>query len=496
MWITKALHRSREQHKATGVELDLPGNIARAATLCTQAVARGDVAIEGSGGDDRTYRFACEVLDLGLSPAKAFEVICDNYNPHCQPPWNEDELAAKVRNAAEYAQNEPGAWAVEPPEKTFEAFRGEPGRVATTNCRLRPVSFGDVLKREVPPVQELIGGLVEKGTVTFLSAPGGSHKSRMALQWGLSIDAGVSIFGRSVEQSRFVCLSYEDHADEVARRVQSIAQRLSLPMDSGGQFWDLSGKDAPLAAVSESGEIAVTDFGNRFIAYLKSIAMHKFVTVDSTYNAIRFIGAAKINEGAVMAAIGWCQRICDDTDSTMLVLWHPSQAGQERGDASGWSVAWHNAPRARLSLGPVKDTEDAFDLKVEKRNHGPKGKPLTLHWCNGVLLPRSETDSVEQKGTLLRAAVRVAIMAAQTGAPIQRQRRLTNWQIEEIEREIGRRPTEREAKEALASALPAALLRYIAGSQRRTAGYYPADHSAEDLARDAKLAGRDGGADV
>jgi hypothetical protein len=360
-----------------------------------------------------------------------------------------------------------------------------------------PVSFGEVLAREVPPVQEVVAGLVEKGTVTFLSAPGGSHKSRLAVQWGLSINADIPIFGRAVESARFVYVSYEDHADEVARRSQAIAHRLKLPLECDGQYWDLSGKDSPLAVVLETGECETREFWNTLHDHLTAITGHKFVVLDSTYNALRFAGAAKINEGAVMAGIGLLQRLCDETNSTLLVLWHPSQAGQERGDASGWSVAWHNAPRARLSLTPVKDTEDAFDLKVEKRNHGPKGKPLTLHWSDGVLLPYTETDTVEHKAAFLNASVRVAVAAAEQGAPIQKQRRINGWMLDEIERAIGRRPNEREVKETLAAALPAGLLRYVGGSQYRTAGYYPADQErALELAHGAKRGVTKGGEDA
>ncbi|MDE3174521.1 MAG: hypothetical protein KGM15_00220, partial [Pseudomonadota bacterium] len=165
----------------------------------------------------------------------------------------------------------------------------------------------------------------------------------------------------------------------------------------------------------------------------------------------RFAGRAKINETSVMVAIGFLQRLCNETDSTILVLWHPSVAGQERGDASGWSVAWHNGPRARLSLTPAKDSEDTFELKVEKRNHGAKGKPLTLHWSNGVLLPRSETNAAEQGERLFEACIQVALASAESGQPIQKQRRLNTWMLDEIERVAGYRPREREVKEVLSN---------------------------------------------
>ena len=41
----------------------------------------------------------------------------------------------------------------------------------------------------------------------------------------------------------------------------------------------------------------------------------------------------------------------------------------------GRSVAWHNAPRARLGIGD-EDVEDGYELRVVKRNHGRKGQPI------------------------------------------------------------------------------------------------------------------------
>ncbi len=357
-----------------------------------------------------------------------------------------------------------------------------------------PIPFRNLLSRTVAPIEEIIPGLIEKRIPSLFSGPGGTNKSRLLKQLGISINSGAPVFGRPTQPARFVYFSYEDHEDEVARSTQAIVHRLGLPSDSDADYWDLTGRDAPFATVHEDGECRVQSFGQEAIAYLKSVTGHKFVGIDSCYNALRFVGSAKINEGAVMAAIGFLQRICDECDCTILVLWHPSQAGQERGDASGWSVAWHNAPRARLSISAVKDAEDTFELRVEKRNHGPKGKPITLHWCDGALLPRTETDTSEQKDHFTKTVVHVAILAAEHGAPIQKQPRLSKWIVDEIERAIGRRPAEREIKEALAAALPAGQLRYVGGSQHRTAGYYPADElRALELSHEAKRGNSKGG---
>jgi hypothetical protein len=179
-------------------------------------------------------------------------------------------------------------------------------------------------------------------------------------------------------------LSYEDHPSEVTRRTQAIVKRLNLKLEPNKtKYWNLQ-DGGPIAIVTENG-VEPKEFAKTLISYLKAIPGHKFVTIDSIYNCFEFRGNAKINEGSVKKALEFLNQICRDTDSTILGLFHPSQAGQDRGDASGWSVAWHNTPRARLSIAEVKDKIDTFLLKTEKRNNGPKPPPIELHWSDGIL---------------------------------------------------------------------------------------------------------------
>lgn len=462
-----------------GFVYDLPVNVRRA----VEWLEKRAPAIEGQGGDQHTLITCHTVRDMGVGPETALDLLLKYWNDRCVPPWEPWKLKDKLNRPR---QNEDGCEALTDPASTFTPMllaQGLMGHLEASG----PVSFHELRRRIVPPVQELVTGLLEKGTVTFLSAPGGSHKSRLALQWGLCIDAGTSIFSRAVEPARFVYLSYEDHEDEVTRRVQAIASRLTLPDEGDGIFWDLSKGDHPLAIVTESGDVDLRPFHGELCSRLKSIPGHKFIVVDGTYNVLRFAGAAKINETSVMAGIACLQRLCIDTDATILALWHPSQAGQERGDASGWSVAWHNAPRARLSLNAVNNRDGMFELKVEKRNHGPKGLPTTLYFDGGALLPVSETYGTDREDRLLEACVIVATDAARQGTPIQMQRRLKTWMLNEIEKDCGYRPPEREVKEILATAIHRQRLRYVAGGKNRVAGYYPFDLSAAaELAREAK----------
>jgi RecA-family ATPase len=461
-WISKALTQPSKVERAPDVPLDLQANVWRA----VQYLKNLPPVVEGQGSDNAAYTAAAMMHELGLSEGKAFEVMREHFK--CTP-LTDDWLLLKIKNGFEYAQNAAGASATTSAQVAFgNVIDGAAKRDSETG----PIPFADLLQRQPVPVQEIIPGLVEKGIATFLAGPGGTHKSRVALQWGLSLAAGMPVFGRQVERCTFVHLSHEDHPDEIIRRTHKITGRLELPPNTNGFYWDRTSTVSPLAIVSDDG-FAIQPFWHRLHDYLRGTAGHKFVVCDSTYNVLEFAGQAKVNEAAVKGAIEAMNRLCQETDSTILMLWHPSQAGLERGDASGWSVAWHNAPRARLSLTAVKDTPAAFDLKVEKRNNGPTGERITLYWSEGVLLPRSEVDSAQQSTLFTEACIDVALMAAERDDPIQKQRKLYGWQIDEIDRRAGFRPTEASVKEELARAISAGRLRYVKGHGRDRAGYFP-----------------------
>jgi hypothetical protein len=91
------------------IESDTPGAVEQARAYLEQAKP----AIEGDGGDEHTYRVACQCRDLGVSEDMALELMLDHWNDWCQPPWDVDELAVKVANAYAYASGTAGVKSVE-----------------------------------------------------------------------------------------------------------------------------------------------------------------------------------------------------------------------------------------------------------------------------------------------------------------------------------------------------------------------------------------------
>lgn len=198
-WIGPRLAEGNIEVGAAVEELDTGANVARATSLLLDLVKRGDFAIEGRGGNDRTYRLSCELLNLGLSPDKARELLIEHWNPHCVPPWSDDELGVITENASHYSQNEAGAWAVAPAAETFapatldklarDSVSSQPER----RSRFHPEDEDEQEEGEDP--SWILPGLLPERSTVLLVGRSGSLKSFLALEWLLASSAQQTTHG-------------------------------------------------------------------------------------------------------------------------------------------------------------------------------------------------------------------------------------------------------------------------------------------------------------
>ena len=65
-------------------------------------------AIEGEEGDRHSVITAMMVMDFCISEEKTLELMMEEWNDTCIPPWDEGELAVKVGNAWRYRRERPG----------------------------------------------------------------------------------------------------------------------------------------------------------------------------------------------------------------------------------------------------------------------------------------------------------------------------------------------------------------------------------------------------
>ena len=98
-------------------------------------------AISGGGGHAATFAAACWSVRFGLSDADALVLLLE-YNRRCQPPWTENELAHKLRDARRAAGGDVRTWQQPKPAE----------RVIWRIERRAPRAVEPVAPREVEPV--------------------------------------------------------------------------------------------------------------------------------------------------------------------------------------------------------------------------------------------------------------------------------------------------------------------------------------------------------
>ncbi len=192
-----------ENRSAVTDEMDLPHNIERAQEYIEYAVSQGDVAIEGQGGDDRTFRLFTKLRDYGLSEDKAVEIAAP-WNSACIPPWDQDEFELKAENAYNYAQNEAGARALTDDGTGFAAIKtnsgtGTPpaGPSGQEENPFKPLTMADM--RKLPEPDWLVEDWIPHYELTMLYGPYGSMKSFIALDIALNVAYGRASLGVDYE---------------------------------------------------------------------------------------------------------------------------------------------------------------------------------------------------------------------------------------------------------------------------------------------------------
>jgi hypothetical protein len=424
------------------------------------------------------YKIAAKLKDRGLTEANNLATMREHWP--CNPMLDDDEMERTMADLYEAGENPIGCSA---PEIEFDPIDYDPEAdipapdMPRTDPRAEfdrlPITLSEILKREAKPVEYIVPGLM-KNIVNALDGPGGSHKSRFAMQTGLVVAAGGVLLGAQTAKCTAVHLSSEDDLEELTRRAQMIARRLDLPPGGEMIFWDRTGEDSTIVEASEGGIVKPGPFYNRLHEKLRSIPGHKYLILDSLPDYVRYIGKAKLDEGAVNAVIkGPLTKLCQECDCTILTIRHPSQAGQERGDQSGWSVAHNNSIRSRLSLVRVERGRDTFTLTREKTNHSAAGKTWTLTYSEGALVAPDGIRDAEQSARVYDAVIEVAIAEALAGQPFTTQKNPLPSQIDRIAEACGVRLTGKDIKDKLSIAVRAGKLRYQKSYGRDKAGFFP-----------------------
>lgn len=204
------------------------------------------------GGDDWTCQVARNMGDEGLSPEKCYELMKQQFNPACVPPWKldgeegqyKDKLRTKIANAYASREEPIGSKTVEGYASDFDDndtdanadpdadAKLKPGENTKAKLKISATPFVPVDPRSIAPRDWLYGlHYIRKYIVADVS-PGGGGKTSNVLVEAIAMATGVDLLRVGRMYPRPLRVWYwngEDPREEVERRVAAICKFYSEP---------------------------------------------------------------------------------------------------------------------------------------------------------------------------------------------------------------------------------------------------------------------------
>lgn len=345
--------------------LDLPQAIAAANSYIER---EAPTAIEGSNGDQTTFRVACRLLDYGLTHEAAFELLVA-WNERCEPAWALDDLEKKLQNAAAYRRQAIGA---ENPVEGFEPYVDEPA----ANPLDALVSFPALSAADIdalPPRPWVSKGHLMRGKLTTVVAPGSAGKSLLTLQWAVALASGVGSFvGLPMEAAPYTVLMIngEDEQSEQRLRLGAVAKHYGFDLtEFAHRLGLLSVSDHPLTLVRKQGQRGAVQL-TESLGHLEDYITRKGVDVLFVDPLIEVHEVEENSNSEMRIVMQALRGIAARTNCAVCLVHHTAKPAGSSSDghtgnhsAGRGASAVSNAARINFTLFPMSE-KDAELLEV------------------------------------------------------------------------------------------------------------------------------------
>lgn len=244
--------------------------------------------------------------------------------------------------------------------------------------RLPIINTAEWIGKQPPTRRWIVDGWLARGTGALLVGQDGVGKSLIAQQLATAVAAGKPFLGLPTTQCPTLYVTCEDDNVELWRRQRAINNVVGVPTEA-----------APAMLSSLVGMtnvmLGVFDHDGRFqlspcFEGIEAFAVERKVGLIVLDNlAHLFTG----NENIRREVAEFCSaldRLAIATDSTVVMIAHPSKSGAEYSGSTGWSA--HVRQRwfmERVALADGGD-RDARVLRKSKANYSEAGTELRFRW--------------------------------------------------------------------------------------------------------------------
>ena len=259
---------------------------------------------------------------------------------------------------------------------------------------IKPFETFDASQWEGVPIEPrrwIANNRIPVGEPGIMSGDGGTGKTKLALQLGTAIVAGLRDWIGCVVDAEgpVIVMSAEEKLNEIHRRTLDCieARGLSFGDLRGGLHFICDHDNAALGAVDRNGIVQPT---MSLLRLEKTVAAIRPALVIVENAADVYAGNESDRPNVTRFMRSLLGRLTGPCESTVMLIQHPSVSGLNDGTGRSGSTGWNNAGRWRLNFTKIKDSDDLRQLEIAKNNYGPTGEIIPLRWERGVFVPESQ----------------------------------------------------------------------------------------------------------
>jgi hypothetical protein len=383
--IAEAMGRVRVATNAPLTELDTDAILAAA----RHWLAEQRPAIEGQGGDAHTFLVACELRDRGVSEGTALALLVEGWNERCMPPWDAEELQAKVKNAYAYAQNPAGAKAAEvllggTPVVIPEDLHSAPANESSDPKTLAAWRLGAITPLAALTARPwLYRRFLMRGEITTLAAAGAAGKSLFTITTAIHLAMGWDFYGYKLAQpgqpQNSIIYNAEDRLDEMSRRLYAACLAMGIePSQVTPRIALVSGKDPavgrPKLVRMNGGQ---PELVLETVNLLLNAAHHQNVAMLGLDPLVKLHSGLNENDNSHMDTVmETLSEVASQGNLALLLSHHVSKPGGAGTDAlvgnvdaiRGASNIVNSGRFAFTLAGPTQDDASRMNLTREQRS--------------------------------------------------------------------------------------------------------------------------------
>lgn len=253
---------------------------------------------------------------------------------------------------------------------------------------------------KAPAREWRIDGWIPINKATLLAGDGGVGKSLLAQLKATCVAFGLPFMGLDTRQANAAYLSWEDDADELWRRQESICAVLGIEMAAlAGKLALVSytEEESPFLVTADDTGVRVTPLGRKVERMVERHGIGLLILDNASQ--VAGIDHNAVDEVAPFAH--WLGTLAKRNNGAVILLHHTNKAGQ---DYLG-SVAYNNQFRSRMLLARPEESHD-LDLRIltnPKANYAQAGHGIEMRWFKGAFirdddLPQDERSELIEVG--------------------------------------------------------------------------------------------------